>query len=834
VIRVLIVDDKDENLDYLGALLGGNGMHVQRARHGAEALALAAAGPPDLVISDLLMPVMDGYTLLRYWKSDTRLRAIPFMVYTSTYTNPEDERLAMNLGANAFLLKPAEPHELLARIERTLSDGTLDDTASRAKLVVTETVVLREYNEALIRKLEDKTQQLERMNQQLQREVVKRSEIARTQVGILNALSAQVALIDARGVIVAINESWRNMAETASTRVAEFGVGKRYIDVCTSTALLSAEDASLADAGIRGVLRGKAKRFAMEYDAKGASPARWVEMVVTPLNPTAGSGAVIMHMDITERKDIEQRLFDSQQQYLLLLNSTAEGIYGLDVDGLCTFCNPAAARMLGVSDPSEFIGQHMHERVHHTYPDGRPYPTEECKVYRAFHQGRGSHAEDEVFFRADGSKFPAEYWSFPIRRSGKIVGAVVTFLDISERRSLEAQFLQAQKMEAIGRLAGGVAHDFNNALQVVMTCSELLDARLAPQDDSRKLTREIRLAGQRGASLTRQLLAFSRKPLWRPSVLDLNEAVREIEAMCRLLIGDELQFRVSCKASTPRVTADQSQIEQLIMNLVVNAKDATAAGGEIWIRTANVEISEDDAKLSAYVGSGSYVALTISDNGCGMDASTQARMFEPFFTTKDIGKGTGIGLSTVYGIVKQSGAGIQVESAPGKGTKIQVYFPVTPVVSDALSAQANVTPIGVGVEGRETVLLVEGEDALRGLMRASLEVHGYTVIAADLGKSAVELCQGAERHISLLLIDAILPDLSGPEVVRQVLAADPSIRVLYMSGRADDYLIRSSLHGTNMLLLEKPFTADQLLRSVRAVLDAHQAVGPAAAAAAIQ
>jgi len=551
-------------------------------------------------------------------------------------------------------------------------------------------VVLKEYNEALIHKLEEKIQQLEAANRALQREVIQRSEIARTQIAILNALPAHVAVLDAQGTIVGLNESWVRMSADNSLGSQGLGLGSNYLDVCARARGPGAQAAALALDGIWRVLNGELPGYSLEYGCRPPAEERWFRMNVAPLHTGNARGAVIMHVDTTERKSIERRYLESQENYLLLLNSTAEGIYGIDRDGLCTFCNPAAARLLGCEDPQELIGERVHDHHHHSFPDGRPYAAEDCKVYRAFHLDQGIHCDDEVFFRCDGSAFPVEYWSYPIHHEGLTIGAVVTFLDISKRRNLEAQILQAQKLEAIGRLAGGVAHDFNNALQVVLTCTELLESRLDPTDIGRSYLAEIKSAGLRGAALTRQLLAFSRKQPWRPSVIDLNALITDIEPMLQRMIGEDLSLRSHCAARTPAILADHGQIEQVLMNLVVNARDAMPAGGELLIETTDVEIdaprrsadasaphATDPARAAPTAGR--YVRLRVSDTGHGMDAATSARIFEPFFTTKEAGKGTGLGLSTVYGIVRQNNASIEVETALGQGTSFLVYFPACAV-----------------------------------------------------------------------------------------------------------------------------------------------------------
>jgi PAS domain S-box-containing protein len=816
VKHMLLVDDKHENLEYLGALIARSGYRVETARQGEEAFEKAKADPPCLVISDLLMPVMDGYTLLRKWKADPQLREIPFVVYTATYTDPADERLASDLGADAFILKPCEPREFMARIRTALGTpphaGVPTDTADASH----ELALQKQYNEALVRKLEHKMTQLEESNRALQAEILERRATAETQIAILDALPSHIALVNSAGLIEAVNQAWRRFAAATRPAAAPLGIGQDYLATCAGPYCLNSAAAAPAVFALRDVLGGARSAFSVEYPCHAREEQRWFRMVVTSLTSAPSSGAVVMHIDITERKLAELHLIQSQEQSYLLLNSTAEGIYGLDLAGRCTFCNPAAARLLGYANPNEIVGQLVHEHHHFLHDDGRPYPMEECPTHYGPLHGNGRHGTDEVFYRSDGSPFPVEYWSHPIRRGEEIVGAVVAFLDNSERRNLEAQFLQSQKMEAVGRLAGGVAHDFNNALQVVATCCELLDEELPPQAPARQYIREMQAAARRSTSLTRQLLAFSRKQVLRPVILNLNEVLEAIREMLQRMIGEDITMKYEYGTDLRPISADQGQIEQILMNLVVNSRDAMPHGGELTIRTANVSTRELALPGAEDPRSDHYVLLRVQDTGSGMDEVTRSRIFEPFFTTKDPGKGTGLGLSTVYGIVKQSGGTIDVQSEVAKGTSVNIHFPMAqaPVPSDSSRPAGDPR-----TRGSESILLVEDEDALRRLIGHSLRAHGYTVLEAQTGRTAAQIVSQAGVRIDLVVCDVILTDTSGPQVVEQLMKQNPAIRALYVSGYTDDYIAHRGLAGDQPELLEKPFSIDALLSRIRAVLD---------------
>jgi signal transduction histidine kinase len=384
-------------------------------------------------------------------------------------------------------------------------------------------------------------------------------------------------------------------------------------------------------------------------------------------------------------------------------------------------------------------------------------------------------------------------------------------------RSTQEQLFQAQKLEAVGRLAGGISHDFNNLLTAIMGYSDLSLQRLLDGDPLKYNLKEIRKASESAAALTRQLLAFSRKQVMQPKVLNLNSVVANLERMLKRMIGEDIELRTSLHAALGNVEADPGQIEQVIMNLAVNARDAMPAGGNVTIETANVYLDEAYAHSHIAVSPGHFVMLAVSDAGMGMDAETQERMFEPFFTTKEAGKGTGLGLSMVYGIVKQSGGNIWVYSELGKGTTFKIYFPRIDAVAENYSQPA---PTSSDVPtGSETILLVEDAEVVRQLARQVLELNGYQVLEADAADRALVLCETYDARIDLLLTDVVMPGLSGSETAKRVLALKPEIKVLYMSGYTDDAIVYHGVLEAGLNFIQKPFTPDALAKKVREVLD---------------
>jgi two-component system cell cycle sensor histidine kinase/response regulator CckA len=569
---VLVVDDNDDNVYYLRTLLASEGYQVASASDGAAALAAARAAPPDVVISDLLMPVMDGYTLLRHWKADARLLKIPFIVYTATYTEPEDEQLALSLGADAFLLKPLEPEDLLARLRSVAATA-----ARRVEVPIdppggSRDALLREYSEALVRRLEHKTLQLEETNRALQK-------------------------------------------------------------------------------------------------------------------------------DIAARTVAEEALRQSSEK---------------------------------------------------------------------------------------------------LRRT-------------------EEQLRQGQKMEAVGQLAAGVAHDFNNILSVILGYTSIIIDGLKEGDPLRADVEEVRTAGQRAAVLTRQLLTLSRQQVLEPSHVDLARIVRGLDGMLRRLLGAGVDLAILAADALGTVHVDPGQIERIVMNLVVNARDAMPDGGCVTIELASVTLDAAYAAEHRGVVPGAYTMLAVSDTGQGMDAETRARIFEPFFTTKETGKGTGLGLATVYGIVAQSGGHVWVYSEPGCGTTFKVYLPRSdrsPSVAPEPRRQPQV------LRGVETILVVEDSDQVRAIVRSVLRRAGYNVLEAENAGEALLVCERYTARIHLLITDVVLPRMSGRELADRLASTRPGTRVLFISGYTEDAMAHRGLLDGGVAFLPKPITPDALLLKAREVLDA--------------
>jgi two-component system cell cycle sensor histidine kinase/response regulator CckA len=534
-----------------------------------------------------------------------------------------------------------------------------------------------------------------------------------------------------------------------------------------------------------------------------------VEIVSHELVFAGRRAELVLANDVTERKRIEEELRKSEERYRDLVENAHDIIYTHDLEGNYTSINKASERITGYTR-EESLRMNLAQTVAPEYLEkarqmlAKKIAGEELTAY-----------ELEIIAK-DGHRAAVEVNTRIIIEEGVPVGVQGIARDVTERKQLEEQLRQAQKMEAIGQLAGGVAHDFNNLLTVITGYSDLATRKLQREDPLRRNIEEIKKAGDRAASLTRQLLAFSRKQVLQPKVLDLNAVISELEKMLRRLIGEDVELRTALESGLGSIKADPGQIEQVIMNLAVNARDAMPAGGKLLIETENVSLSEEYAGQHIAVTPGSYVMLAVSDTGTGMDEKTKARIFEPFFTTKELGKGTGLGLSTVYGIVKQSGGSLWVYSEVGRGTTFKVYLPR---VDENAQEYRQATDTGEVLQGTETILLAEDEEIVRTLAREILESYGYQVLEAANGGAALLICERHTGAIDLLITDVIMPEMSGRELSERLSQLRPAMKVLYMSGYTDDAIIHQGVLDTGANFIQKPFSPDALAQKVREVLD---------------
>ncbi len=492
-----------------------------------------------------------------------------------------------------------------------------------------------------------------------------------------------------------------------------------------------------------------------------------------------------------------------------ILDQIHDAIIATDLEGRIIRWNKGAERLFGYP-AAEVLGQ----SVALVYPPGEA-ETGFARIVAALQESGKFELEKRVRTRSGEDRFVHCSLSFLYDEQGEATGMIGYNLDVTERRRLEEQFRQAQKMEAVGRLAGGVAHDFNNLLTVINGFADLLQGELPEGAPERNLTREILKAGERAAGLTQQLLAFSRRQILQPRVVDLNFIIRDMEVMLRRTIGEDVDLDVRLAPDLGRVKADPGQLGQVLLNLVVNAREAMPEGGSLTLATHNVEVDGAACREHPEAGPGPYVVLAVRDTGCGMTPQVRARVFEPFFTTKEVGQGSGLGLATVHGIVHQSGGFVEVESAVDAGTCFKVYLPRLAATEsdDVLPSQA------YAPRGTETILLVEDEDAVRRFTALALRGSGYTVLTAEDGEEALRVATSYTGPIHLLVTDVVMPRLGGRQLAERLRASHPEARVLYVSGYTDDAVIRHGVHEAGANFLHKPFAPSELARKVRAVLD---------------
>ena len=681
--RALIVDDNASNLYMLRTLLECNGFLVDQAYHGAEALVKARQNPPDIIVSDLLMPVLDGYGLLRHWRSDERLSSIPFIVYTATYTEPRDEQLAMALGADAFIIKPAEPEPLMARIREVVASLVGKSVPARNTHRPADGPLLTEYNAVLFTKLEKKALQLEQTNARLMEEIAERR---RTE----SALRAS-------------EERFRATFEQAAVGIAHIGTDGNFLRV----------NDKLCE--ITGYSRDE-----------------------------------LLQLGFAELNRHEDRSPDDD-----------------------TF----AAVLTGSRKISSAQARHL-------------------KKNRATFW-----ASTILSIVQDEAGLPGYF--------------IFVMIDITDHKALEDQLRQSQKMEAIGRLAGGIAHDFNNLLTIVSGYSEAILITPALQPAVRESAEAIRDAGDRASALTRQLLGFSRQTLLQPKVLDLNAALHEGAKLLRRLIGENIEVATAFAPNLSRVKVDPSHLDQVLINLAINARDAMPQGGRLAVETDNVVLDSTASAAHPDRKPGRFVRLALTDTGCGMTPDVMARIFEPFFTTKEIGKGTGLGLAMVFGIVKQSGGWIEADSKPGHGSTFRIYLPAADAPLPATAGSG----IQQAVHGTETILFVEDDASVRKQAVTSLRNHGYRVLSAADGNEALTFARAQARPPDLLMTDIIMPNLGGPELASRIRARFPQIKVMFMSGHADEAVVRQGLLDAGVAFIQKPYTPTMLAQKVRQVLD---------------
>ncbi len=784
-MNLLVVDDNVINQKLLRAQLEAEGHRVRQAANGLEALAVLEREPVDAVISDILMPRMDGYRLCFEIRTSERFRHLPVIIYTATLTSTSDEQLCRDLGADAYLRKPVPIHELLRAVRAALAGER-----PRPQPAFDAAHVLEEYNERLAARLEQKNLALVRTQEALVAAQARLHQLLAHSPAVLYALKLEGEQM----VPYMISE---NISRLLGFEVAE------ALSFEWWKAALHPQDASRALAGVEETRRLGFAR--VEYRMRHKNGAwQWVEDNRRLVRGPTGEPAEMVGVwnDISERKRAEA----AQARLVQIVNSSSDAIIGMTTDGTITDWNRGAERIFGYT-AAEALGRPVSLVC-------LPESAEACRQEMAeIAGGQGDTIEAERV-RKDGTRIFVSATRSPVLdRDGRVVGICEIGRDVTEQRKLEERLRQTQKLQAIGELAGGIAHDFNNLLTIINGYSEMM-LQSGISGAQRQHVEQIGEAGKRAAALTRKLLAFSRRQVLETKTLDLNDVVRRSAELLRRLVGERYQIEPALAPDLRPIKADEVQIEQVLMNLVINARDAMADGGKIRIETDNVELDAVRARQRCDVPAGEYAMIAVTDSGCGMDEATQQRIFEPFFTTKPPGQGTGLGLATVLGIVKQSNGAISVYSEVGRGTTVRVYFPA---LRDAVAPR--VEKPKAAAAGGETILVVDDDAGVREFAGEALASHGYRLLLAESPEAALRLCADRAQHIDLLISDVVMPRMTGPELARELRRRQPGLKVLYVSGYPGEMVRDEMNSGDGAEYLTKPYTIGGLADKVRSVLD---------------
>jgi PAS domain S-box-containing protein len=808
--RILVVDDEILNRRLIHAILAPEGHDIVHASDGVKALELVANGGIDLVLLDVLMPGIDGIDVCQRIRSELGRPILPVIVI-SALTDPTSRTRAKAAGADDFLTKPIHQDELVVRVRNllllreyyALAEHQREKAETEARTWRVISSVARVLAGAL-----DYHAVAEALLRELQ------TELGVELVAVLEAndTGAQVvARAPGPAGDVASTAAWHTWVDSPPSRVERRSSGAAFQPLLDAAGL---DELVAIPISIGGELCGV-------FGLGRMNPFTGAELaLIEELSPHLANAIATVRShartirrlkrEETERHEAEAALRASEERHRILFDASPLPIWVFDPKTLHILAvNDAMTQILGYSR-DELLAM----RVSELKPpeEVRPLVSAMATIF----SGKTHHVGVMRYFCKDRRTVELDITSHATMLDGDIA-VLALGVDVTHSRKVEEQLRQSQKMDAIGQLAGGVAHDFNNILAAILGCTDLAIMELGDDHRVTPDLKEIDAAAHRAAALTRQLLAFSRQQRREVSVLALNSVVTNVEKMLTRIVGEDIEMSAVLSPQLGAIEADTGQLEQVLMNLVVNARDAMPHGGRLTIETVNTEIDEACAGQLG-VRAGRYVMLAVSDTGIGMDAATQARVFEPFFTTKEVGKGTGLGLSTVFGIVKQSGGGISIYSEVGQGSTFRVYLPR---VERAADITLPIPRGGFSIDaGARRVLLVEDDDRLRAVIRRQLTSWGYSLVEARNAATALDLLHNTSEPIDLLLTDLVMPGIDGHALANQVLVLRPTTKVLFMSGYTQHPALKTAALGARDQFIEKPFTSHGLSSAIRRALEA--------------
>ena len=839
---ILIVDDNAQHLYVLQTLLHAHGYHVTTASNGAEGLASARADPPDIIVSDVLMPVMDGYTLCRQCKLDSRLRAIPFVFYTGEYTDDKDQALAHSLGVKRFIVKPVEPDKLITTLEEVLAEPASEQT-TRAK-PAGEEHYFKNYNKALARKLEEKMAQTETAN-----------------LSLLGLQQACAAITSSLGLDEVLQRIARGAIDSLHSNAVWILVVTDHDNSLSSKVLLGVRDGHiLALEDALGLVKGSSISLTEHNwlsdavlcktpfsvpDISRLEPgeslpktlfdlAKIIDFHSLLIQPMLARGDKIVGLIILARPalgaiaDGEKRLITafahqaaiaienaqlfnaierSEQYYRTVLESSADAIFVVDAMFSIATWNTGAEQIFAYSS-AEIIGQPLAV----LFPD-----TLKPELLRVLQEACGKGKLRAWRTQPIDKHGRSVNTEVTITHVGAELGFTVIVTDISERLQQEAQLLHAQKMEAMGQLVGGIAHDFNNLLTIILGNLKLLHETISntTNDDTIASLEDALSAGLDGAQLTRQLLAFARHRTLTAKPVAINDLITECNRLLRRALSGGIEIHLDLDESIGPALLDGAQLESALLNLCINARDAMPDGGEIFINTARRVIDHYETHQFDALEPGPYIVLSVRDTGSGMPPEVLERACEPFFTTKEAGKGSGLGLSSIYGFVKQSKGDLIVESEPNKGTKISLLLPeaqAKQTLVDSHEPQHAILPSGAA-----TILLVEDDARIRRYASRCLKELGYQIVESANAAQAIEILQ-TDKHIDLLFSDIMMPGMDGRALALWCQHYRPAIKVLLTTGFEQDLECNQSGAKEIFSVLPKPYSKAELAHTIHTML----------------